>query len=116
MRDETLVAISNIDDKTVKSILLAMLGMIEEIGTRINQMRADERGLREVVLNGYEPVHHEHHEWVAAKIAEEKRAAAEADELRRAGRKALVEQFWRNVIIAAFSLTAGAWGALHLLK
>ena len=116
VKSEIMSAIAKTDDSNLKMLLLLMLGVLEEIGGRIDAMRADERGLRDAVLNGHADVHHDHHEWVAEKIEAEKQDAKDAAELSRAGRRAAVEQATRAVVLAAASLIAGAMGALHFVK
>lgn len=72
VRSEILSGIAKTEDQTVKSLLLLMLGVLEEIGGKIDSI-SDERSLRETVLNGHSDVHPKHHEWIAEQmLAEEK--------------------------------------------
>ena len=77
VRSEILSGIAKTEDQTVKSLLLLMLGVLEEIGGKIDSVISDERSLRETVLNGHSDVHPKHHEWVAAQmLAEEKNSGS----------------------------------------
>ena len=76
VRSEILSGIAKTEDQTVKSLLL-MLGVLEEIGGKIDSVISDERSLRETVLNGHSDVHPKHHEWIAEKMqAEEKNSGS----------------------------------------
>lgn len=75
VRSEILSSIAKTEDQTVKSLLLLMLGVLEEIGGKIDAVISDERTLRETVLNGHAGVHPRHHEWIADKMLAEKTAA-----------------------------------------
>ena len=77
VRSEILSGIAKTEDHTVKSLLLLMLGVLEEIGGKIDSVISDKRSLRETVLNGYSDVHPKHHEWIAEKMqAEEKNSGS----------------------------------------
>jgi hypothetical protein len=77
VRSEILSGIAKTEDQTVKSLLLLMLGVLEEIGGKIDSVISDERSLRETVLNGHSDVHPKHHEWIAEKMqAEEKNSGS----------------------------------------
>ena len=77
VRSEILSGITKTEDQTVKSLLLLMLGVLEEIGGKIDSVISDERSLRETVLNGHSDVHPKHHEWIAEKMqAEEKNSGS----------------------------------------
>ena len=52
---EILAAIGKTEDPNMKVVLLLLLAVFEEIGDKIDDMRADEKGLREAVLNGHAP-------------------------------------------------------------
>lgn len=68
VRSEIFSAIAETEDKTMKVVLLMLVGVLDEIGDKIEKMRADEAGLRAAVLNGHEPVHHAHHEWISKRL------------------------------------------------
>lgn len=71
VKSEILSAIAKTEDQNMKSLLLIMLGVLEEISGKIDAMLNDEKALRETVLNGHEPVHHQHHEWLAERITKD---------------------------------------------
>lgn len=71
-KSEILSAIAKTESPEMKTVLLLLLGVFEEIGGKIDAVLSNERALRQTVLNGHEPVHHEHHEWIARKMQEEK--------------------------------------------
>ena len=73
VRSEILAGIAKTEDQTVKSLLLLMLGVLEEIGGKIDSVINDERSLRETVLNGHSDVHPKHHEWIATQIENEEK-------------------------------------------
>jgi exopolyphosphatase/pppGpp-phosphohydrolase len=102
VRHQILAAIGTTSDQNLKTVLLLMLAILEEISGKIEEMRSDEKGLREAVLNGHEGVHHDHHEWVARKIAEE------ADEARanKESRRNIRDEVAKWILLGL--LTAGA--------
>lgn len=64
-----LKAINETNDPAMKTVLLLLLGVFEEIGSKIDNFVENEKSLRSMVLNGHEPVHHAHHEWLENRIA-----------------------------------------------
>lgn len=126
-KSEILAAIAKTDDQNMKMVLLLLLGVLEEIGGKIDSMRSDEKGLREAVLNGHESVHHEHHEWVARQIktdcadicgwAKSKMdAEAEAEKDAKADKRIAREAAIRQLVTVAIGAIAGAAGVLWALK
>ena len=73
VKSEILSAIAKTEDQTVKSILLIMLGVLEEIGAKIDAVMNDETALRETVLNGHSNVHSKHHEWISVQLTKEEK-------------------------------------------
>lgn len=67
-KSEILSAIAKTDDQHMKTVLLLMLGVFEEIGSKIDSVLKNERALRETVLNGHTDAHHSHHEWLDKRI------------------------------------------------
>jgi hypothetical protein len=61
---EIMAAIGRTDDYNLKMVLLLMLGIMEEIGSKIDRIYTDKDALRESVLNGHADVHHGDHEWI----------------------------------------------------
>lgn len=124
-KTEILSAIAKTDDPAMKTVLLLLLGVFEEIGAKIDNVLFNERALRETVLNGHEPVHHKHHEWLEDRIARDgeiehlidwiKEQKAEQDENRKSGRKirdGLIEKILAAVILGAVSFLIGRGSAL----
>lgn len=103
-RARIIEALANARDESMKGVLLLLLHVVEEIGDKIDSVLADEASLRAAVLNGHEPVHHKHHEWVAKKIAAEEEAAKDERASRRKIRDGLIEK----LLWAALVLLAGA--------
>jgi len=77
VKDQIVAAIAATEDKNIKVVLLMMLGLLDEIGTKIDTVLNDEKGLRDAVLNGHEPVHNTHHEYIARRIIYEDDDAAQ---------------------------------------
>lgn len=67
-----LKAINETNDPAMKTVLLLLLGVFEEIGNKIDSVLSNEQALRATVLNGHEPVHHKHHEWIDVRMARDK--------------------------------------------
>ena len=68
-KEQIVSAIEKTDDQAMKTVLLLLLGVFEEIGEKIDSALKNERTLRNIVLNNHEPVHHKHHEWVSEQMA-----------------------------------------------
>ncbi|HLP99204.1 MAG TPA: hypothetical protein VK149_12255 [Sideroxyarcus sp.] len=116
-KDDILAAIAKTEDANMKVVLLLLHGVLDEISEKIDAMAADEKGLRAAVLNGHEPVHHAHHEyiarkmqyedadaeqrrWVARKMQEEADDAKADKESKRAIRNAIIERLlWAAVVV-----------------
>lgn len=64
VKSEIMSSIGKTEDPQLKMILLLMLGVLEEIGSKIDGALADRKALRESVLNGHADTHHDDHEWV----------------------------------------------------
>ncbi len=73
-RSEIIKAIAATTDQNLKTVLLLLLGVLEELGGKIDAMRADEVGLKEAVLNGHSDKHNKHHDWI------EERMGSDCDE------------------------------------
>jgi hypothetical protein len=71
VRQKILDLIEKGGDLHSGAILILILGVLDEISNKIDDMRADENGLREVVLNGHSKVHEAHHHWIEAQITEQ---------------------------------------------
>jgi hypothetical protein len=68
VRSEILGAIAKTEDPNMKMILLLMLGVLEEIGAKIDTVISDEQALKDTVLNGHSPKHHLHHDWIEQRM------------------------------------------------
>ena len=77
VKDQIVAAIAATEDKNIKVVLLMMLGVLDEIGTKIDTALNDEKGMRNAVLSGHEPVHHTHHEYIARRMTYEEEDAAQ---------------------------------------
>jgi hypothetical protein len=100
IKDEIVSAIAKTNDDNMKVVLLLLLTVVSEIGDKIEKMRTDEQGLRAVVLNGHEPVHHTHHEWITRKIKEEEDEAKADKDSRRKIRDGLIERgLWSALVL-----------------
>lgn len=97
---DIMAVIAKTDDPNMKTMLILMLAVIEEIAGEVRAMRADEQGLREAVLNGHSKNHDSHHEWIEKQIEDEK-----ADEAsKRKIRDGFLERaLWAIVVIGAGS-------------
>lgn len=71
VRADILTAIKDGSEVTHTTLLTLLLMTLDEISNKMDAVLADEKGLREAVLNGHSDDHNAHHEWVAKKIAEE---------------------------------------------
>ncbi len=105
LNDDLVQEIAKSSDPNTKVVLLLMLRLLEAFVDRVDEILDDERGLREAVLNGHEPVHHDHHEWIAEKMQAEKEAAIAAAEEAKEER-----QGWRAIRFSVIErvLTTGA--------
>lgn len=70
-KSEILAAIAKTEDQTLKTVLLLMLGVFEDLGEKIDSVLRNETALRTMVLNGHEPVHHRHHEWINERMVKD---------------------------------------------
>lgn len=61
-------AISETNDPHMKTLLLLMLAVLEEIGGKVDSILRNEHALRQTVLNGHTDSHHDHHEWLERRI------------------------------------------------
>ncbi len=125
VRSEILGAIAKTEDVNLKMILLLMLGVLEEIGSKIDAVISDEQALRDTVLNGHSINHHAHHDWIAQRIAHQGRCEwankrIEAEKETADTKKGFVKEFLKGLAgqLALIVITgiAAAAGALHFLK
>lgn len=121
-KSEILSAIAKTDDPAMKTVLLLLLGVFEEIGSKIDSILGNERLLRETVLNGHEPVHHHHHEWLSERIKRDdhiekiiewvdtkRQEEADAKSSERKIRDGVLEKVIGTAIVAAGSFLLGMY-------
>lgn len=108
VKSEILAAIAKTDDSNMKSVLLLMLGVFENIGGKLDNLMRNEDAMRSMVLNGHAPVHHDHHQWIEKKIKEEDAAEKEAFSAKTKMRYSIIER----VIWALLLLAVGSHGWL----
>lgn len=136
VKHEILSAIGKEDDPRMKTILLLMLGVLEEIGSKIDAVVSNEAALRVTVLNGHAAYHDKDHdflkevrsawqsiidtrdmvehrmangghcEWASKKIAEEKQEAIDNADSKRRIRDAVIEK----IVIGLVSSISTALG------
>lgn len=68
VKSEILSAIAKTNDDNMKMLLLLMLGVLEEIGGKVDTVLKNENAMRTMVLNGHAPKHHDHHDWVEKRM------------------------------------------------
>lgn len=101
IKDDIVAAIAKTNDDNMKVVLLLLLSVVSDIGDKIEAMRRDEKGLRDAVLNGHEPVHHAHHEWISRKIQDEADQAIADKKSKRTIRDGLIEKIIWVIVVAA---------------
>lgn len=100
---EIMAAISKTDDPNMKTVLVLMVAVLEEISGEIRAMRADEQGLREAVLNGHTKSHDAHHEWIAKKIKDEE----EEETADKASKRKIMDGLLERILWAVLCVIAG---------
>lgn len=75
VKSAILSEISKTDDTHLKTSLLLMLGVLESnesgmhrIERKLDAVLKDEKKLKELVLNGHNDKHHDHHDWIEEHI------------------------------------------------
>lgn len=68
VKDDIMKAINGTDDPAMRTVFMLMLGLFESFNEKLDKVLGDEKAMREAVLNGHEPVHHAHHEWLEKRI------------------------------------------------
>ncbi len=64
VRSDYLAAVAKINDESMRAAFLLLLGVMDEISKKLDNVMADEKGLREAVLNGHSETHDDDHEWI----------------------------------------------------
>ncbi len=106
VKGEILATIGKTDDHAIKSVLLLMLAVLEDIGGRIDNMMGAE--VRKAVLNGHEVNHHAHHDWIETQMQAERDAESTA----KANKRVAVEQGIRQLVTIIISIAVGVIGGL----
>lgn len=68
VKDEIMKAINGTNDPSMRTVFMIMLGLFESFNDKLDEVLGDEKAMRAAVLNGHEPVHHTHHEWLEKRI------------------------------------------------
>lgn len=115
-----LRAINETNDPAMKTVLLLLLGVFEEIGGKIDSVLNNEQALRQTVLNGHTDSHHGHHEWLDRRIKRDDKIdlivgwaenkiikEREAEEDARKVKTGVTEKIAGTVIIGVLSFLAG---------
>ena len=68
VKADIMKAINGTDDPAMRTVFMLMLGLFESFNEKLDKVLGDEKAMREAVLNGHEPVHHTHHEWLEKRI------------------------------------------------
>ena len=71
VKADIMKAINGTDDPAMRTVFMLMLGLFESFNEKLDKVIGDEKAMREAVLNGHEPVHHSHHEWIDRQIKRE---------------------------------------------
>lgn len=71
VKEDIMKAINGTDDPAMRTVFMLMLGLFESFNEKLDKVLGDEKAMREAVLNGHEPVHHSHHEWIDRQIKRE---------------------------------------------
>ena len=106
-----LKAIADCKDDNMRAVLLLMLAVLEEIGSKIDSVMSDEKTIREMVLNGHSGIHDNDHEWIAqfresrpggkcAFVLRKEREEAEA----AASKRKISEEVVSKILIAVLSV------------
>lgn len=121
VKEDIMKAINGTDDPAMRTVFMLMLGLFEAFNEKLDKVLGDEKAMRDAVLNGHEPVHHSHHEWIDrqmkrdpeidAIVAWATAAKKREEEDAKSGRKirdGLIEKtLWAALCIAAFVLGRG---------
>lgn len=133
VRGKILAAIDATDDKNQRNVLLLMFGVLEvnesgmrRIEKKIDAVLKDEATIKRMALNGHELNHHEHHDWVEARMEERcqdvcawSRNKMTEEATAETNKKGIVQKFFEGAAGHAGSMVAGGvlmWFAVTFLK
>lgn len=77
LKADLMAEIAKTNDPSMRSLLALLVGVFEVLIGKLDEMAADEKGLREAVLNGHAENHDRDHNWIAEQIDYKKQAAEE---------------------------------------
>lgn len=77
LKSDLMAEIAKTNDPAMRSILALLVGVFEVVIGKLDEMAADEKGLREAVLNGHAENHDRDHDWISEQIHYKKQAAEE---------------------------------------
>lgn len=100
VKSQIMSTINGTDDPHMKTVLLYLLMILDEIGGKIDVVIKDESSLRHAVLNGHSEQHEAHHDWVEVQMAKE----IEDNKSKRH----IIEGFVEKVLYSAMVFAAGA--------
>lgn len=113
VKSSIMAALEETEDKAMRTILLLLLGVFEHVGgeltglnSKLDAILADERALKDKVLNGHAGNHDADHEWVQKQRLSEVEAAHDRKTDWRAFRTRLAEGA-AAILIGALSAAAG---------
>lgn len=123
VKDEIMKAINGTNDPAMRTVFMLMLGLFESFNDKLDEVLGDEKAMRAAVLNGHEPVHHSHHEWIERRIKRDPEIEAivawataakkREDENAQSGRKirdGLIEKIIWAVLAGAVMFVLGRGG------
>jgi len=108
IKAQIMAVISKTDNTEMKLVMLLMLQVVDEIGGKIDNVLSDEKQMREAVLNGHAPVHHDHHVWIEGKIKTEAEQEKADSYSKRKIRDDIVSKILWAVLSAAIT-----WAITH---
>ena len=124
VKDEIIKAINGTNDPAMRTVFMLMLGLFESFNEKLDKVLGDEKAMREAVLNGHEPVHHAHHEWVDRRIKRDpeidaivawataaKKREEDAAQSGRKIRDGLIEKILWSALAGAVMFVLGRGGA-----
>lgn len=120
VKSEILKAINGTNEPAMRTVLMLMLGLFESVNEKLDAVLSDEAAMRIAVLNGHEPVHHGHHEWIERRIKHDPeieslvawataRKASEEQSIQsgRKIREGVIEKVIAAILIGAVSFFVG---------
>lgn len=87
LKEQIRAEIARTEDHSTKVTLLLLMQVLEDIGSKIDTVLADENKLRSAVLNGHAADHNADHDWVRNKRREEE----DTEKARLASRRKIID-------------------------